>query len=209
MSNYIGVPGGAPGIQRDERIGNLDSRQQRVNALPARDNWILSTLPVGMVVDDQTVLTANLLRLYFIGQIVRETAIRQARVNITTAAASQRVRTALYRYDIENVTNRRFMKLPESEATFLGDSAGLQSINLPSGAVVTPGFLFLGVKVSNDAVGVGGLDLAVVNRTMPIYTFQDNSGIMAPVLDIPLLTKSYTGKVLDVLYLSPDAAQVL
>ena len=65
------------------------------------------------------------------------------------------------------------------------------------------------MKASNDAVGIGGLDLSVVARTMPIYTYQDNSGILASIISMPALTKSYTGKVLDVLYISPDAAQVI
>ena len=169
---------------------------------------------MGLTVADQTTLSADLIRFYYLGQFQKETHLKQARLNITTAAASQTVRTALYRYDqSDSLTGaksvRRLVKQADSEAKFLGDTAGVQTVTLPDGAAVTPGALFLGVKASNDAVGVGGVVQAAVSRAMPVYTFQDNAGILAPVIDFPALTKNYTSVLLDVLYISPDAAQVL
>ena len=215
MSSFGGIPfNQAPGTRQDERIGRVQDQASRARELPARDAWVLGSVPMGLVLADQQILSAELIRFYYLGQFQKELHLKQARLNITTAAASQTVRTALYRYDTgENLTGaksvRRLVKQADSEAKFLATSAGVQTITLPDGAAATPGAIFLGVKASNDAVGVGGVAQAAVSRAMPFYTFQDQVGVLAPVVDFPALTKSYTGVLLDVLYISPDAAQVL
>lgn len=199
----------APGLKRDGRILNEEDAARRAREAPSRDNWLLGAVPVGMDVDDQTTLSANLIRLYYLGQFSSHTQIAQARLNITTAAASQTVRAALYGYDSENQRGRRLVKMPDSEATFSAASTGVQTVNLGNDVVTSPGRLFLGVKASNDAVGVGGVSISAVSRTMPVYTYQDSAGAMVPVVEFSALSKSYTGKVLDVLYINHDAAQVL
>lgn len=208
--SFPGVPfSQSPGIQRDARIDNAEQRGARARELPARDNWVLASCPVGMTLADQTTLSADLIRFYYLGQFFKNTDLLQARLNITTAAAGQSVRSALYRYDQTTVTGRRLVKLADTEAKFDAASAGLQSVGLAPGTSAQAGTIFLGVKASNDAVGVAGVDTSAVSRAMPIYTYQDNSGPLTSIVDFVALTKSYAGKVLDVLYISPDAAQVL
>lgn len=208
MTNLI--PGGrAPGALRDQRILNEEDAARRAREAPGRDNWVLRTLPLGLDLTDQTILTANLLRLYYLGEFLKGTQLWQARLNITTSAAAQTVRAALYTYDDREVKGRRLRKQADSEAVFLAGTAGVQTVQFPGAANVTPGRLFLGIKASNDAVGVAGLGLSTVSRALPVYTFQDGSGTLVPELQFSQLSKSYTERVLDALYISPDAAQVL
>lgn len=199
----------APGLKRDGRILYEEDAARRAREAPSRDNWVLGPVPVGLAVDDQTTLSADLIRFYYLGQFGGQTQVAQARLNITTAAASQTVRSALYSYDTSDLRGRRLVKMPDSEAVFLAASTGVQTVGLSKDAITPTGKLFLGVKASNDAVGVGGLPVSTVSRAMPVYTYQDGAGVMAPIVAFTALAKSYTSKVLDVLYINHDAAQVL
>lgn len=197
----------APGARRDDRIGGVEDRAARTRELPTKDNWYISPLPLGVALGDRTGLTANLLRLYYLGRFGSFSQLSQARLNITTLSAGAAVRAALFSYDTTG--QARLVKLPETEVKFLADATGVQSVLLPTKPDVSPGQFFLGVKASDNILGVGGAGALTFARTLPVYTYADAAGALPSALDFTSLTKSYTTALLDVLYLNHDAARVL
>ena len=59
----------APGTTRDARISNEEDQARRLFEAAGKDNWLLSTLPLGLDLTDQAVLTADKIRLYYLGKI--------------------------------------------------------------------------------------------------------------------------------------------
>ena len=204
-----GIPyGRAPGLKRGGYIDAVDAIAGRVRELPARDNWYLSTVPpynAGSI--GCAALTANLVRFYYLGKLASETTLAQARLNITTLSAGQDVRTAIYVYD--NSAERRLVKVAPTEVRFAADATGVQTALLPDNPVVGLGQFFLAIKASDNVLGVAGLAAVAVNRAFPVHTYAGAAGVFPTEVACATLTKDYTGVLLDVLYMSPDAAQVL
>ena len=204
-----GLPfGSAPGLKRGGYQDAIDSQMGRSRELPKRDGWALSTLShVADGIAGRAALTANLLRLYYAGQFDRETTLSRVGINITTLSAGQSARTAIYVYD--NTVERQLLKVPGTEAIFPADATGRQVLTLLPEVHLPLGRYFIGVKASDNVLGIGGLAAPAVNRVFPAYTYAAPAGALPPSLFFTALTRSYATVTLDVLYSSPDLAQVL
>lgn len=198
----------APGLKRDDRIDAEESLSARSRELPSKRNLLIASLGQEAVIIDLPALTANRLRVYYVGRFDQATQVSEARLTITTLSAGQNVRAALYFYDTV-APKRRLVKISDTEAVFDATTTGLKTASLRDDVIVNPGEIFIGVKPSDNTLGVAGVDTLTVSRTVPTYFITASAGVMPASVEFAALSKGYTGRVLSVAYLNHDAAQFM
>lgn len=196
-----------PGLLRDDRISNEEDQARRLFELPKRDDWMLSTIGRTAGLANRAALTANFVRFFYLGEQKAYLTLAQVRLNVTTLSAGQTVSAALYSY--VNTDARYLVKVPGSEVLFSASSTGLKTVALPNLDALPLGHIFAGIKASDNVVGVAGTAAPTASRGFPVFTYQDGAGTLVPRVLTSVLGKDYASIALDVMYLSPDATQVL
>lgn len=200
--------GRGPRMGTDAIIAQRESFASRARDIVKHDEWVLSPMRnYGSDMTDGTGFGPTI-RLMLLPRIESPFQIYSARCRITTAHASNEVRSALYRYSTELAT-QHFVKVASTEAAFDTSSTGLQDIVLENVATLQPGIrYFIGVQVSSTSIGLPS-EKNTTSRLIPILAYSYTVGVLPTRINMTSVTKNYTLYAPWLLYLSKTAADLL
>lgn len=197
---------GGRGQLRDD-AAQKESYDARARIAQKLHAWHVSSVPVEAALVNCQPLTANLVRFFYLGTFNQNLDLAQARLTITAASAGSTVRTGLYIYD--TTVDRRLVLVAPSAALFSGAATGALTYNLGTLVTLSAGSrVFLGVKPSDNVVGVAGADFSTYARTLPYFTLAHVAGVLPPIVQRAAMTENSTGYILAATYLNKEALDV-
>ena len=196
----------------DARVGQAESWASRAREIPRRDEWSIS--PFRAYGSDQTSATGygQSLRMILLPRLDSILDADYARLRVTTANAGSFVKACIYRLETKNDT-KRFVKVPSSDVSFLGDSTGVKTVKLGNTATLFPDArYFLGAWVSNSSIGIS-TETNTTQRVVPLklqtIAVAAADTALPPQVEVGAMTNSYSSYVPWITFMSSLAYDVL
>ena len=196
----------------DARVNQSESWASRSREIPRRDEW--STSPFRAYGSDQTASTnyGQSLRIIMLPRLDGILEADYGRQRVTPSNAGSFVKACIYRLDTKHDV-KKFIKVPSTDISFLGDSTGVKTVKLSNTAVLYPDArYFLGAWVSNTQIGLStGANTAtrVVPLKLKTISVASASAALPNQVEVSSMSNSYSAYVPWITFISALAQDVL
>ena len=196
----------------DARVNQSESWASRAREIPRRDEWSIS--PFRAFGSDQTSATGygQSLRIVLLPRLDGILEADYGRMRVTTSNAGSFVKACIYRLDTKSDV-KKFIKVPSTDISFLGDSTGVKTVKLGGTATLYPDArYFLGAWVSNSSIGLStgaNVNERVVPLKLKNMTIASASAALPSQMEVSAMTNSYSSYVPWITFISALAQDVL